>query len=112
MSCDKRCVNRYSNIDFDFGTPSRFDLEVAINDQMDITENLNSIIEDVLDGDGINLDPDELVNTLQGVINLHTLKYSKLWRTFTNLFQLDNHTETMYDLGTEEENISEDDYID
>lgn len=93
MGCKKNCQNRYAKIDFDFGSPNRFDLEMAIANQMDVTDNLNTIIEDVLEGEGVNLDPDQLVNTLQGVINLHTMKYNKLWETFKNLFQLDGHLE-------------------
>jgi hypothetical protein len=96
MGCKKNCKNRYAQIDFDFGTPNRFDLEMAIANQMDITDNLNTIIEDVLEGKGVNLDPDQLVNTLQGVINLHTMKYHKLWETFKNLFQLDGHLDGLY----------------
>lgn len=112
MSCDKRCVNKYNKIDFDFGTPNRFDLEIAIASNMSIVDNLNTIIEDVLEGDGIALDADQLANTLQGVINLHTMQHNKLWETFTNLFQLDNHSELMHNDETEEENTSEDYYID
>lgn len=104
--------NRYNNIDFDFGSPNRFDLECEISNQMDIVDNLNTIIEDVLEGEGVALDPDQLVNTLNGVINLHTMKYHKLWDTFKNLFQLDKHSELMHNDDSEEENISEDGYSD
>jgi hypothetical protein len=108
MSCKKNCKNRYANIDFDFGTPNRFDLEMAIANQMHVVDNLNTIIEDVLEGDGVNLDPDQLVNTLQGMVNLHTMHYNKLWNTFTTLFRLDAHLDGLYDLDSE--NDDEDGY--
>lgn len=96
MSCKKNCQNRYNNVDFDFGTPNRFDLEIAISNQMNVIDNLNIMIEDVLEGDGLNLDPDQLVNTLQGVVNLHTMHYNKLWHTFIALFKLDSHLDGLY----------------
>lgn len=113
MSCKKNCKNRYSNIDFDFGTPNRFDLEMSISNQMQVVDNLNAIIEDVLEGDGLNLDPDQLVNTLQGMVNLHTMHYSKLWHTFIALFKLDTHLDGLYDLDSDEDEDSEEqDYND
>ena len=113
MSCKRNCnSSRYAKIDFDFGSPNRFDLEMAIANQMDVTDNLNTIIEDVLEGEGVALDPDQLVNTLQGVINLHTMKYHKLWETFKNLFQLDGHLDGLYNYQTEDEDENEEDYND
>lgn len=107
MNCKKNCSNRYSNVDFDFGSPNRFDLEMAIANQLDVLDDLSSIIEDILEGEGVTLDPDQLVNTLQGVINLHTMRYHKLWDTFKNLFQLDGQLDGMYN---EEDNNEEDYY--
>lgn len=101
MSCSKNCNNRYANVDFDAGTPNRFDLELAITKNMNITDNLNTIIEDVLEGDAIALDADQLVNTLQGIINLHIMQHNRLWETFTNLFQLDNDQNALYNTDTE-----------
>lgn len=103
MGCKKHCDNRYANVDFDSGTPNRFDLEMAIANQMGVVDNLNAIIEDVLEGDGVNLDPDQLVNTLQGMVNLHTMHYNKLWHTFTALFRLDMNLDGLYDFENEEE---------
>lgn len=101
MSCKKNCNNRYTNIDFDFGSPNRFDLEMSISNQMEIVDNLNTIIEDVLEGGHMAIDPDQLVNTLQGVINLHAMKHKKLWDTFTNIFQLDTCQSDQYNTDTE-----------
>jgi len=84
-------MDRYKNIDFDFGIPNRFDLEDAIASQLSINDNLQVIIEDVLEGNNLCLNKDELVNTLQGVINLHQMRYNKLWEVFTALFKLDQH---------------------
>jgi hypothetical protein len=95
MSCNKNCSS--NNIDFNFGTPNRFDLEEAILNSMKVTDNLNVIIEDVLEGEGMSLDPDNLVNTLRGIINLHTINTNKLWETFINLFQLDQDLENEED---------------
>lgn len=114
MSCNKKCGlnNRYSNIDFDFGTPSRFDLEIAIAQQMSVVDNLNTVIEDILEGDGFSLDPDNLVNTLQGIINLHAMNHHKLWDTFVNLFRLDGQLYAEYDVDTadDEDDEYEEDY--
>ena len=87
-------MDRYKNVDFDCGVPNRFDLEEAIIGQLNINNNLQAIIEDVLEGDSICLDEDELVNTIQGIINLHTMRYNKLWSVFTALFKLDEHNNT------------------
>lgn len=103
MNCKNNRKNRYANIDFDCGTPNRFDLEIAIANQMGVVDNLNAIIEDVLEGDGLNLDSDQLVNTLQGMANLHTMHYNKLWHTFIALFKLDTHLDGLYDLDREDE---------
>jgi hypothetical protein len=107
MGCKKRCDNRYASVDFDFGTPNRFDLEAAIANQMVVVDNLNAIIEDVLEGDGINLDPDQLVNTLQGMANLHTMHYNKLWHTFTALFRLDKNLDGLYNLDSDDDDEDE-----
>jgi hypothetical protein len=109
MSCKKKCNNKYANIDFDFGIPNRFDLECAITHQMDIADNLNAIIEDVVDGDGLNLDQDELVNTLQGILNLHTMKYNKLWYTFINLFRLDGSVGGLYNDFNDSDDLEDED---
>jgi hypothetical protein len=107
MSCKKNCNKSYANVDFDFGSPNRFDLETAITNNMNVTDNLKTIIEDVLEGNGIALDPDQLVNTLQGVINLHTMQHNKLWDTFINLFQLDKSLDELYNDETESEDEEE-----
>jgi len=86
-------MDRYKDVDFDFGIPNRFDLEEAILGQLSVNDNLQVIIEDVLEGDNLCLDGDELVNTLQGIINLHQMKYNKLWEIFTALFKLDGYND-------------------
>jgi len=79
------------NIDLDFGTPNRFDLETEILEQLQINSNLHTLIESLSEGD--SLDADEVVNTLQGIMNLHQMKFNKLWNTFTALLMLDDHNE-------------------
>jgi hypothetical protein len=90
-------TNKYENIDFDFGCPSRFDLEDCITKQLDIVEDIRTVIENTIEGNASNVkDEDYLVNTLQGIINLHEMKYEKLWNTFTALFRLDSYSDLMY----------------
>jgi len=103
MSCKKNCNNRYSNIDFDFGSPNRFDLEMTIANNMNVVDNLNTVIEDILEGDGFMNDPDTLVSTLQGIVNLHTINQEKLFTTFVRLFRLDGHVNKLYDTDEEED---------
>ena len=110
MSCKKNCMNRYASIDFDRGTPNRFDLEVVIANNMNIIDNLNTVIEDILEGDGFMNDPDTLVNTLQGIVNLHTINQGKLFTTFVRLFRLDGHLDGLYTQDVEDE--YEEDYHD
>lgn len=101
MSCKKNCDHSYVGMDLNFGSLDRFDLEVAIINNMNIIDDLNVIIEDVLEGEGVSLDADQLVNTLQGIINLHTMQYNKLWSTFTSVFQLDKPKNYPYNTDTE-----------
>jgi hypothetical protein len=99
-------TNKYENIDFDFGCPSRFDLEDAITKQMEIVDNLNTIMENVIEGENVCEDPDYLVNTLQGIVNLHEMKHAKLWSVFTALFRLDEHNGSMYTETVDDEDTN------
>jgi hypothetical protein len=90
MSCNDRqnkCCNRYQNIDFDEGTPNRFDLEDNITRQLDIIDNLNILIENILERDTVNVD--KVCSALLGIVEIHKMRHEKLWTTFTNLFELD-----------------------
>lgn len=99
-------TNRYNNFDFDFGTPNRFDLEDAIVKQMEIIDNLNTVIENIIEGESVHEDPDYLANTLQGIINLHEMKHAKLWSVFTALFRLDENIGSMYTETVDDEGIA------
>jgi hypothetical protein len=70
--------------------PDRFVLEEDISHQEDINDHLNLLIEDILDAPKL-IDADEIVNTLQGIINIHELRTHKLWEHFIMIFELDEY---------------------
>ena len=70
--------------------PDRFVLEEDISRQEDINDHLNLLIEDMMDDPDI-VDVDEVINTLQGIINIHELRTHKLWEHFKIIFELDEH---------------------
>ena len=70
--------------------PDRFVLEDDIIHQEDINDHLNLLIEDMMDDPDI-VDVDEVINTLQGIVNLHELRTHKLWEHFRIIFELDEH---------------------
>jgi hypothetical protein len=70
--------------------PDRFVLEEDILRQEDINDHLNLLIEDMMDDPDI-VDVDEVINTLQGIINIHELRTHKLWEHFKIIFELDEH---------------------
>ena len=70
--------------------PDRFVLEEDILHQEDINDHLNLLIEDMMDDPDI-VDVDEVINTLQGIINIHELRTHKLWEHFKIIFELDEH---------------------
>ena len=70
--------------------PDRFVLEDDIIHQEDINDHLNLLIEDMMDYPDI-VDVDEVINTLQGIVNLHELRTHKLWEHFRIIFELDEH---------------------
>jgi hypothetical protein len=70
--------------------PDRFVLEDDISHQEDINDHLNLLIEDILDAPKL-IDADEIVNTLQGIINIHELRTHKLWEHFRMIFELDEY---------------------
>jgi len=73
--------------------PDRFVLEEDISRQEDINDHLNLLIEDILDNTISSgyVDADDIVNTLQGIINIHELRTHKLWEHFKIIFELDEH---------------------
>jgi len=73
--------------------PDRFVLEEDIYRQEDINDHLNLLIEDILDNTISSgyVDADDIVNTLQGIINIHELRTHKLWEHFKIIFELDEH---------------------
>ena len=70
--------------------PDRFVLEEDISHQEDINDHLNLLIDDMIDDPDI-VDVDEVINTLQGIINIHELRTHKLWEHFKIIFELDEH---------------------
>lgn len=84
-------MSKYEKIDFNFGTPNRFDLEDAIHAELNVNANLQLLMEDMMNKD--DLDKDDLLNTLQGIINIHQMQHNKLWDVFTMLFKLDDYNE-------------------
>ena len=70
--------------------PDRFVIEEDISHQEDINDHLNLLIEDILDAPEL-IDTDEIVNTLQGIINIHELRTHKLWEHYKIVFELDEY---------------------
>lgn len=62
----------------------RFMLEEAIVACFNVSEDLNLIVEEILEG---NADPDELANMLQGAADLHKLRCEKTFRIFSQLIE-------------------------
>ena len=71
--------------------PDRFVLEDDITHQSDISDQINLLIEDILDNPDL-VDPDDLVNTLTGIIAVHDLRTNKLWQHFTMIYELDEYS--------------------
>ena len=71
--------------------PDRFVLEDDITHQSDINDQINLLIEDILDNPDL-IDPDDLVNTLTGIIAVHELRTNKLWQHFTMIYELDEYS--------------------
>jgi len=71
----------------------RFVLEEDISRQEDINDHLNLLIEDILDNTISSgyVYADDIVNTLQGIINIHELRTHKLWEHFKIIFELDEY---------------------
>lgn len=70
--------------------PDRFTLEDDIIHQSDISDQLNLLVEDIIEGSE-TVDVDDICNTLQGIINIHELRTKKLWDHFTQVFELDEY---------------------
>lgn len=71
--------------------PDRFVLEDDITHQSDISDQINLLIEDILDNPDL-VDPDDLVNTLTGIIAVHDLRTNKLWQHFKMIYELDEYS--------------------
>lgn len=70
--------------------PDRFVLEEDISHQEDINDQLNLLIEDILDNPDL-IDPDDIVNTLTGIVAVHKLRTNKLWQHFKMIYELDEY---------------------
>ena len=107
MSCNKRCefpdiseesLNKFyesvfgnQNKNHFIDKPDRFVLEEDISHQEDINDQLNLLIEDILDDPDL-LDADDIVNTLSGIVAVHTLRTNKLWQHFKMIYELDEYS--------------------
>lgn len=67
----------------------RFDLEDAIMHQLDITDNLEVLVQNILDN---GAEVDRVVNVLNGIIELHKMKNEQLFDIFTAVFELDEYS--------------------
>ena len=72
--------------------PDRFVLEDDITHQSDVSDQINLLIEDILDNPDL-IDPDDLVNTLTGIIAVHDLRTNKLWQHFKMIYELDEYSD-------------------
>jgi hypothetical protein len=72
--------------------PDRFVLEDDITHQSDINDQLNLLVEDIIDNPD-SIDPDEIVNTLQGIIAIHELRTKKLYEHFKMIYELDEYSQ-------------------
>lgn len=109
MSCNKNCnvkwdFNENTNTlmkkviekmapknccDVEQPTVDRFDLEDAIMHQLDITDNLEVLVQNILDN---GAEVDRVVNVLNGIIELHKMKNEQLFDIFTAVFELDEYS--------------------
>ena len=64
---------------------TRFDLEEQILECWNITRDLDTLAEGVIEQ---NLSQDDISNTLIGLKTMYELKHDKLWRTFEQFEQL------------------------
>lgn len=71
--------------------PDRFVLEDDITHQSDISDQLNLLIENIID-DPDSIDPDDITNTLMGIIAVHDLRTNKLWQHFKMIYELDEYS--------------------
>lgn len=69
----------------------RFDLEEHISNLHSVVDILNDISYGILEG---NLDKDETVNAIDGLAVVAKLKIEKLFDVFTQVFELDQYSET------------------
>lgn len=67
----------------------RFDLEDAIMRQLDITDNLEVLVQNIMDN---GVEVDRVVNVLNGIIELHKMKNEQLFDIFTAVFELDEYS--------------------
>lgn len=58
---------------------NRFDLEEQILDCWNVTKDLNTLAEGVIEQ---NLSQDDISNALIGLKTMYELKHDKLWKTF------------------------------
>ena len=63
-------------------TKDRFDLEQEITDCWQITKDISTLYEGVVES---NLTSDQIANTLLGLNQLYELKFNKLFTTFEKL---------------------------
>lgn len=71
----------------------RFDLEDKITAMSNINEELNVLSRRILEE---NLDNDDIINAINGIIVLQDGRHNELFDTFTQVFKLDQYSEAFY----------------
>lgn len=71
----------------------RFDLENAIMQCWALSDDLDLVIEDVLEGSNDEPDVDEIANALIGLQRLHTLRVNKVFDVFSELVRTGQFTD-------------------
>jgi hypothetical protein len=64
----------------------RFELEDKINNMTNIVEELSVLSRRILEE---NIEPDDIVNAINGIVVLQEGRQNQLWDTFISVFNLD-----------------------
>lgn len=64
----------------------RFELEDKINNMTNIVEELKILSRRILEE---NIEPDDIVNAINGIVVLQEGRQNQLWDTFISIFNLD-----------------------
>lgn len=78
----------------------RFDLEDAIMQAWQTESDLKLFLEILLDKPE-NFKEDDIANTVLGLAHIHSLRMEKLWDSFTQTFNIDEHRSNHEKAGME-----------